>query len=168
MSQKRHYLIDLPATQYSSEPKLATVTTASPKRLREHVGRFAQYFLREMHRGALQFEASETPASPHFTEYKAYLFTDQDRYVGAACFRFRNDQDTSIPWLFDWLWIHPYFRHKGLLSRAWPKFVREIGQFRLAQPMSLHMQQFLRKIGWRETPNPCGPGDAPGSGFLLR
>lgn len=152
MVQKRHYLIDLPVARYSSEPRLLTVTTATPKPLREHVERFARYFLREMHMGSLQFEAAETPASLGFREYKAYLFAAQDRYVGAACFRYRSEQNVEVPWLFDWLWLHPYFRHKGLLSFAWPAFIREVGKFRLAQPVSLHMQMFLRKVGWCEAP----------------
>ena len=115
--------------------------------LRQHVERFARYFLREMHTGGIQFEALETPASPGYVEYKAYLFLSEDRYVGAGSFRFRNDQSTEVPWLFDWLWLHPYFRHKGLLSFAWPQFARDVGAFRLAEPISFHMQLFLKKIG---------------------
>ena len=151
MCQRQYYLIDLPVAPYSSETRLI-VTTASPKPIRENVERFARYFLREMHFGGLQFEAGETPESLGFKRYKAYLFAAQDHYVGAVCFRYRDDQNRVVPWLFDWMWIHPYFRHQGILSRAWPEFVREIGQFRLAQPVSPHMEQFLRKIGWCEVP----------------
>lgn len=150
---QQHYLIDLPITRYSLETRHEIITVKSAKTLREHVERFSRYFLREMHFGSLQFEAAETLESLGFTEYKAYLFAAQDRYIGAACFRYRDDQNETFPWLFDWMWIHPYFRHKGVLSYAWPEFVCEIGQFRIAQPASLHMKQFLSKIDWREPSN---------------
>jgi hypothetical protein len=99
-----------------------------------------------MHTGGIQFEASETKLSPWHVPYKAYLFSRQGSYVGAACFRFREDQDKETPWLFDWLWIHPFCRRKGVLSAVWPELNLQVGPFRLAEPISTHMKAFLSKV----------------------
>ena len=157
MSPQSHYRIDLPAARWSENLRLLTITTSSAKALRNHVERFARYFLREMGFSGIQFEAAETPQSEGFVPYKAYLFAVKGRYIGAGCFRYRIDQDASVPWLFDFLWLHPYFRHRGYLTRVWPELLKEFDTFgnaqpfRLAQPLSLPMQNFLCKPGWKET-----------------
>ena len=143
-----YYVIDLPEAAYSSELRVEPVIPSSSKELREHVERFARYFLREMHTGGIQFEAGEIPESTGYVPYRAYLFAVQDRYIGAGCFRERGDEDSDVPWVFDWLWFHPYFRSRGHLSRAWPVLVSEIGRFRLAYPLSHAMKAFLQKVGW--------------------
>jgi hypothetical protein len=149
MSPQSYYRIDLPATGWSFKPRLVKVVPSSAKSLRQHVERFARYFLREMHFDGIQFEAAETPQSLGYVPYKAYLFAAQDRYIGAGCFRYREDQDAKIPWLFDWMWLHPYFRREGHLTQAWPALLQEFGTFRLGHPLSISMEAFLRKVGWQ-------------------
>lgn len=144
---QRYYLIDLPTVPSSGSRPLVPVSVQSSKLLRANVERFARYFLREMHTGGIQFEAAETETSQGYVPYKAYLFAREANFVGAACFRFRDDQDVVVPWLFDWLWIHPFCRRKGVLSRSWSEINAQVGKFRLAQPVSLHMQNFLGKVG---------------------
>jgi hypothetical protein len=144
---RRHYLIDLPAAPYTGVPRLVPVRATSLKAQRCHVERFARYFLREMHMGGMQFEAAEAPSSEGFVEYRAFLIQFQDRFVGGGCFRYRVDQDEVKPWLFDWLWIHPFFRHRQVLTRVWPELRSYVGEFRLAHPLSLHMKNFLTKVG---------------------
>ena len=128
-----------------SAPGLVSISTQSAKRLRTHVERFARYFLREMHAGGMMFEAVESEKSVGFIPYKAFLFVYQGHYVGASCFRYRDDQDKETPWLFTWLWIHPFVRRRGVLTQTWTELNAQVGNFRLAPPVSLHMQTFLRK-----------------------
>lgn len=119
--------------------------------MREHVERFARYFLREMHTGGIQFEATESEASPDYVAYKAYLFNDKYHFFGAGCFRWREWQDAPASWSLDWLWLHPYFRSQGHLTQAWPALEAAHGHFHLARPLSPGMQAFLRKVGRNET-----------------
>jgi hypothetical protein len=62
--------------------------------------------------------------------------------VGACCFRLREEGLA-----LQWVWLHPYFRRRGLLSGAWPGFVREFGDFAVEGPVSEAMQSFLAKRG---------------------
>ncbi len=166
MSPRLRYRIDLPMAAWSSSLCLVEVEPTARKALREHVERFARYFMHEMHFNGIQFEAAESPHSVCYVRYKAFLFAAQGRYVGAACFRYRDDQDPLVPWLFDWLWLHPFVRRRGHLTRAWPQFIQtfngldaqlEAGAsshgdscrpFRLAHPLSSSMAAFVSRIGW--------------------
>ncbi len=44
-----------------------------------------------------------------------------------------------------WVWLHPYMRRKGCLTRAWPIFAERFGQFDCEPPLSDAMQTFLEK-----------------------
>ena len=123
---------------------------SSRKALREHVERFARYFLREMHKGGLQFEAAEQPDSPDYVPYEAYLLHADDRYIGACCFRDRAPTNDPPSWWLAWAWLHPYFRSRHHLTNAWPQFVASYGQFHLAQPVSHAMKAFIQKVGWHD------------------
>ena len=144
---QRFYLIDLPTAPRSSSGPLVPVSVQSPKPFRAHVERFARYFLRELHTGGIQFEAAETEVTVGHMPYKAFLFAREGYFVGATCFRYRDDQDAAVPWLFDWIWIHPFCRRRGVLGQCWSELNAQVGKFRLAQPVSLHMQGFLSKVG---------------------
>ena len=143
-----HYRIDLPLREYVARPIVEAVNVTSNKQLRLHVQRFATYFLREMHFGGLQFEAAETENSPGFRPYFAYLISTQDRFIGAACFRNRIEHSSTYPWLFDWVWLHPYFRRCGYLGKVWPSMTERHGRFRVSQPVSEPMKAFLAKVGY--------------------
>lgn len=150
-SQQTFYTISLPQVSGQAPNSPHAVLPESPKRMREHVERFARYFLREMHTGGIQFEATESPHSPCYVPYKAYLFNDRYHFFGAGCFRWRELQDAPASWSLDWLWLHPYFRSQGHLTRAWSVFEASHENFRLARPLSPGMQAFLRKIGRNES-----------------
>jgi hypothetical protein len=145
------FTIKLPAATGLEKDSPVLVLPTSPKRLRVHVERFARYFLREMHFSSIQFEAAETPSSPGFVKYEAYLFHDGDRFFGACCFRWREWGNTPASWSLDWVWIHPFLRGRGHLKKAWAQFENKYGRFHLAQPVSCGMQIFLRKVGWLKT-----------------
>ena len=140
-----YFTITLPTDRATESVDPALVLPTAPKRQREHVETFARYFLRERGQGALQFEAAETPSSVGYVRYEAHLFHDEGRYCGACCFRWRDWADAPPSWSLDWIWLHPYRRQRGLLTRAWPKFKERYGDFHLAQPLSAAMRAFLRK-----------------------
>ena len=79
------------------------VLPSSAMQLRDHVERFARYFLWEMHFNGIQFEASESSDDPGFVKYEAYLLHDSQFFVGAGCFRWREWQDAAPSWSFDWV-----------------------------------------------------------------
>jgi hypothetical protein len=144
-----YYVIDLPETEYSAQLRVESVLPSSPHEQRKCVERFARYFLRELHTGGLQFDAAEVPGTLGFVPYHAYILSMQGRYIGARCFRQRGQESPDVPWVFDWVWIHPYFRSQGHLTGASPLFVNRFGKLRLAYPLSRSMSGFLAKISWQ-------------------
>ena len=145
------YTIDLPEAARDARPGGVEIVTPSSSRTHlDHVERFARYFMREMHYDGIQFEAaSDAQDSFYFTtNWQAFLFIHDDRYIGAGCFRHRPEESAESPWVFDWLWLHPYCRRRGNLSRAWGTIVNEMPNFRLQSPLSVAMQAFAEKIKW--------------------
>ena len=141
-----YYSIILPKAKFTTSTKLKCVNPNSSKMLKKQVERFATYFLRERRRGAIQFEAAECPGDDWFVPYEAYLFIDQGRYVGACCFRERNTAINSSKYELDWIWLHPYFRSRGLLPEILPSFKSAYGKFGFSKPITPAMQRFLDKI----------------------
>lgn len=52
-------------------------------------------------------------------------------------------------WILTWVWLHPFFRNRGELSRAWPGIGKRHGPFIVQPPISTAMRSFLstRKTG---------------------
>lgn len=146
MPRSSLYRIDLPIKKYSSTISSVNVLPSSSKLLRLHVERFALYFLGEMRTGGIQFSAAEKSCSPGFRHYHAILVGAEDRHVGAIAFRYRPEQCKECPWILDWIWIHPYFRRAGILTAVWPVVIEQFGIFRLSEPISPAMRQFLLKV----------------------
>lgn len=133
------------------------IEPGSPVELRRAVETLAYYFKKEMGFDGLQFEAAETQASLGYVPYEAYLFHDTaydqiveneaipHRIYGACCFRWREWSDHAPCWSLDWVWLHPYFRRRGHLQRAWPTFQHAYGDdFHVASPLSIGMQAFVK------------------------
>jgi len=117
-------------------------------KLRRVVERFAIYFRREFEYDFQQFEATEKPKAEN--SYAAYLFANEPNWdprvwVGACCFRWRKFEDVGHQWAMQWMWLHPYFRGKGILSHSWDKFHELHGNFFCEPPFSRAMTLFLRK-----------------------
>jgi hypothetical protein len=45
-----------------------------------------------------------------------------------------------------WIWLHPYYRRKGILSESWPMFVDRFGDFQVELPLSEAMESFMEKV----------------------
>jgi hypothetical protein len=84
----------------------------------------------------------------------AYLFAvrpDPDLHyaIGACCFNWVEWQDAPPGYSLDWIWIHPFYRRVGLLSKVWPFFQETYGRFWVQKPHSLAMARFLNKQGYQ-------------------
>jgi len=42
--------------------------------------------------------------------------------------------------------MHPFYRKRGLLTRAWPRFREYFGNFHLEPPISDAMESFLKSV----------------------
>lgn len=132
---------------------------ASKLTYRRAVWSIARYFRREEGYDFVQYghEGREDDLT-----HRAYLWlhpNGQPGYkvhaIGAGCFRKRPGyKDERAPpefriphWAMQWIWLHPYFRRQGLLSRAWPHFRKTFGDFEVEGPYSDAMVGFLKRQG---------------------
>lgn len=146
MSFVGYYRIDLHEIPKRYErQRLLKVVRKSEVLLRKEVERIAYYFRREFSYDWLQFEKTDK------TPYTAYLFANEDNHyphvwIGACCFRTRNYGDLSLTVnALQWIWMHPYYRSKGVLKEWWSSFRREHGDFMVEPPLSPAMKLFLLK-----------------------
>ena len=119
-----------------------------PMSIHKAVEQLAYYFKRE---GAFDFVQYTANEDRHNKNSKAYIWIDTDWddtfAVGACEFRFLGDVDQIKDWSLQWVWMHPYYRCKGLLTQAWPHFIKQYGKdFHCAPPLSGEMECFLKKM----------------------
>jgi hypothetical protein len=116
------------------------VSRRSP-RLWKQVGQFAQYMQRELHYDFPLFDL-DGPADG----VAAYLAGYGRAWVGACAFRETSGagSGTAALWLLEWIWLHPYVRRRGLLTRAWPSLSQTHGDFLLLDPLSDTMRKFAK------------------------
>ncbi len=151
-----YYDIKLPVSSKTVTCSPMLILPDSPKQFREYVERFARYFLRELRTDRIQFEAAETKESMGYIPYEAYLFHDlardlleedvkaKQRYFGACCFRWREWEDAPAGWSLTWIWLHPFYRGKGVLRDAWTRFEQKYVNFHVEPPYSAAMEKFLK------------------------
>ncbi len=139
------YTIQLPRSVRGIDQSLVAVRRFSPLIHRRAVERFAYYFKREFRYDFPQFEAEDVT-----DDYRAWLFASHDysaewRPFGAACFRYRRYEGGDKPvWALQWIWLHPYFREGGHLKKAWPLFIKALGEpVDVEPPYSRAMVAFL-------------------------
>jgi len=77
--------------------------------------------------------------------YAAYLFPDRYGHVwiGAFCFRPEGYVLNMCSDTLRWIWLHPYYRMKGILTEAWPFFKANHGDSFIEPPLSLGMLHFV-------------------------
>jgi hypothetical protein len=142
MGQLNYYRIKLrkiPRKFRAANP--LKVTRKSPFKLRKEVERFATYFRREFDYPITEFKANENGM------YTAYLFADPESiaraWVGACCFRPESYSHDYEGETLRWVWIHPYLRRRGVLTRAWPVLRANHGDFFVEPPLSPAMLNFI-------------------------
>jgi len=143
-----------PAYNLFPRRRLDVVTSRSPVTERRSVEAIAVYFKREFGYDFVQFSSG----SGRFREsedVRAFVWSDigkhrmgiEDRWVtGATCFRWREYLDAPSGYAMQWIWLHPYVRHQGLLTSAWPFFRARFGDFVCEPPLSDAMSRFLEKL----------------------
>jgi hypothetical protein len=160
--------VEVPADEMESELRLYAdqgvrrpddlwcVTTRSPLKVRRAVWQFASYFRREFRYDVVQygFQGQETDTSA-----RAYLWDLVDagdvahHAIGACCFRWREDSDSHPGWALQWIWLHPFERGQGHLTRAWPYFRARFGDFDVESPVSTAMASFLDHLPADQRPS---------------
>lgn len=114
-------------------------------RLRKIVYKFALFFRREFSYDFVQYsEIKEEDA----TICRAFIFQDyaySGMGVGACCFRKRRYADYD-GWCLQWIWLHPFFRDRGLFTKALPLFKKMFGDFYIEPPFSKTMDHIVNKV----------------------
>lgn len=143
------YTISLPVFDNClSGTGLRKVTVDSAETEKKALEQFARYFKNEMHYDNIQYQAEQ-----HDNETVGYIFTENamdicteehsempTRCVGGCAFRYVNDT-----WVLCWIWLHPFFRNKRLLSQQWKMLNSELDNFSIEAPLSVAMEHFLQK-----------------------
>lgn len=105
------------------------------------------FFKREFHFDSFQY--APFWALEDDEECYAYVWTVEQYHikiksvvVGGFCFRKREWGGYGM----QWIWIHPYIRNIGLLSRHWKEMENKFGKdFYAEPPLSHGMENFLNK-----------------------
>jgi len=150
----KKYSLDLPiwtcSDRIGDDP--IQITGESDNHSREYLQQLSDYFVKE-------FDYNRPPryVDPSIgqQEYRGYLFIKREydgklidtyRIYGACCF----SKMTILPepyWKLEWIWLHPFFRHRGNLRKHWEFLEKECGNdFFIKKPISLDMQHFLGKV----------------------
>lgn len=109
--------------------------------------KIARFFKREFHFDAVQYASFYDVENDD--ECKAYMWTVEKHHtkiksvvVGGFCFRYRDWGGYGL----QWIWLHPYLRNNGILTRHWKLFEEKFGKnFYVEPPLSYGMQNFLSK-----------------------
>jgi hypothetical protein len=137
--------------QFRTIDRLEMVDVFTKTRNRRALTQIARYFRKEFGYDFTQF--CEVPCRNETLENTVgYIFpSDQiSRFgdplaAGGCCFRLRTDIVAKDYWALQWVWLHPYERNRGLLTKVWPEFVRVFGDFHVEHPLSPAMRAFLEK-----------------------
>lgn len=125
------------------------VTTKSDIKLRKHFQKLSDYFVDEFNYNRKPQYASTTSNS-----FRGYLLTEYDydaknsntyRIYGACCFDEIQFGELQSIWRLEWIWLHPFFRHRGNLKKHWEFLEIECGDFLIKRPLSNDMKSFIEK-----------------------
>ncbi|HTU33969.1 MAG TPA: hypothetical protein VMF66_09220 [Candidatus Acidoferrum sp.] len=105
--------------------------------------RFGYYLFREQHYDfPLAWDEKDHPGIKAYFVLNDYLDFASVLPIGIAVF---HKLPAPLAWQLAWVWIHPFERGHGWLSRAWPAFKAEFGDFTVQRPVSAAMKAFLAK-----------------------
>lgn len=147
------YSLDLPVSiKYYSHDNMLEVTPA----LYDETYRVAKYLKDEFNYDSVPFDRMGKLDQT----YKALLFTEQahdkveqvdeptpSRIYGACLFSELPIKGDMTYWKLEWIWFHPFFRHRGNLKKHWNDLETRFGDFLIGKPISNDMTCFLEKIG---------------------
>ena len=81
-------------------------------------------------------------------------FINAYTFFGAIGVRWRKWECAPASWSLPWVWLHPYERRRGRLSKAWPFLLKMFPNPYVEPPISPAMSAFLKKVGHTEQPVP--------------
>jgi hypothetical protein len=143
------YTISLPVFDTCLSSKgLRKVTNISVSSEKKALEQFANYFKKEMHYDNVQYDADshhKNTVGFLFTENAMDACTEQHTEMPTRCVGGGAFQNVSGEWVLCWIWFHPFFRDKGLLSRQWEALCLQFGEFAIETPVSPSMKGFLAK-----------------------
>jgi hypothetical protein len=143
----------------------------SPLNWLKAVEEMAGYFKRELQFDFLTFTAHER-LHPEFQRdrvlvfYKEAIlehkptpknpkdFTKAYTFFGAIGVRWRQWENAPAVWSFPWVWLHPYERRQGHLTKAWPFLLKMFPNPAVEAPISPAMTGFLKKVGYTKSARP--------------
>jgi len=152
-----HYEINLSVSEkFISNQNIIEVDRESDVHLYEEVYKLATYFDEEFDYRSVPFCPLGYIDDPKL-KYKALLFTKEapDKYkkepmphriYGACLFTEQEYTKEKNRWVLKWIWIHPFFRHRGNLKKTWKKLEEKFDNFLIASPISNDMNAFLENI----------------------
>ena len=152
-----HYEINLSVSEkYISNKNLIEVDRKSDVHLYEEVYKIAKYFKEELNYDFVPFCSLGYIDDPKL-KYKALLFTEEapdkhekeptpHRIYGACLFTVQEFTEDKDYWVLRWIWIHPFFRHRGKFKKIWNKLEEEFDDFFISSPISNDMNAFLKHI----------------------
>ena len=70
--------------------------------------------------------------------------------VGAVFFDWVQGKNYPPCHVLEWVWLHPFLRRRGHLSKIWPYFTQRFGSFHVSHPRSYAMEKMLEKVGYAE------------------
>jgi hypothetical protein len=128
---------------------LVPVRVVTSIALRTAVHRCALYFRREFGYDFPPYDVRENDwRSRAFLWVSCPGIANKHNVWGACCFRWRKYTNADPLWAMQWVWLHPYARNRGLMTKAWPYFLLRFGWFDVEPPYSQAMRYALRKVGW--------------------
>ncbi len=142
------FRIDASVIELVGYPPLLFIPPEADVSLKNELATLAGYFKAEMGFDRLQFDDTMYDE----VDYMGFLLLSwamdrvehedhfPSRVVGGGIFVEYEDG-----YELDWVWIHPFFRNRGLLKKAWKEFEHRFGAFTVSPPWSPSMKAFLAK-----------------------
>lgn len=81
-------------------------------------------------------------------------FVNTYTFFGAIGVRWRQWENDSASWSLPWVWLHPYERRQGHLTKAWPFLLKMFPNLSVEPPFSPAMAGFLNKVGYTKPARP--------------
>lgn len=142
---RQNVRVTRPHPRYNEQAEPLLITTDSPMVLRRGVETLARYFRREFGYDFVNFSAEGCA-----TDCEAWLWVanggNGSHYaVGHSVFWQKTYSNRPGPeWELTSVWLHPFMRNRGRLTRVWPHWQESYGPFWIELPLSAGMRKFLR------------------------
>ena len=66
--------------------------------------------------------------------------------IYGTCYLSKAPIYTTDAWKLEWVWLHPFFRHRGYFKEHSEFLEKEYGNFFIKNPLSSDMKKNLEKV----------------------